>query len=260
KQVRTVTAELGARGRLGVVRWNASLFRGENHNDILFVADDLSGFGYFKNFGRTRREGAELGVSGEWGPFSAGASYTYLRATYRTEEVVGGAGNSSNETGPGFEGEIEIERGDRIPLVPKHLFKVQAAWQVTEAFSLSADMLASSGVYARGNENNEHEPDGVFYLGPGKTKAYAVFNAGAEWTPLPALKLFVQVNNLFDARYETAAQLGATGFTDSGAFIARPFATPVVDGERPVRNATFFAPGAPRMVWAGVRYRFGGAR
>ena len=71
------------------------------------------------------------------------------------------------------------------------------------------------------------------------------------------MKLFVQVTNVFDARYETAAQLRATGFTDTGAFIARPFSGPIVGGERPVRSATFYAPGAPRMIWAGVRYQFG---
>lgn len=258
KQVRTVTGELGVRGRVAGLAWNAGLFRADNHNDILFVANDVSGFGYFRNFGRTRREGAELGVDGEWGPFSAGASYTYLHATYRTAETVGGAGNSTNDTGPGFEGDIDIAPGDRIPLVPQHLFKAQAAWAITDAFGINADILASSGVYARGNENNAHQPDGVFYLGPGKTKGYAVVNAGADWRPLPALKLFVQVRNVFDAKYATAAQLGATGFTDTGAFIARPFATPVIDGERPVRNATFYAPGAPRMVWVGLRFAFGG--
>jgi hypothetical protein len=32
-----------------------------------------------------------------------------------------------------------------------------------------------------------------------------------------------QVNNLFDRQYYTATQLGPTGFTDQGAFIARSF-------------------------------------
>ena len=74
--------------------------------------------------------------------------------------------------------------------------------------------------------------------------------------PRPGSKLFLQVNNLFDTQYYTAAQLGPTGFTDNGNFVARPFATPVIDGERPLVHATFYAPGAPRMIWAGVRYTF----
>ena len=257
KAVRTLTGELGARGHWRGLSWTAGLFRADNDDDILFVADDISGFGYFKNFGKTRRQGLELGVDGRWGAVSAGANYTWLDATYRSAETVGGAGNSTNDVGPGFEGGIQIAPGDKIPLVPEHLFKAQAAWEVTETLSLSADLQAASGVYARGNENNAHRPDGVFYLGPGKTRGYAVVNVGADWRPMPALKLFVQVSNLFDADYETAAQLGATAFTDSGAFIARPFAGPVIGGERPVRSATFFAPGAPRMIWAGLRYDFG---
>ena len=257
KQVRTRTAEVGLRGVFGGVSWNAGLFRADNAEDILFVADDVSGFGYFKNFGRTRRQGAELGLDGRWGALSAGANYTWLNATYRSAETVGGAGNSANDVGPGFQGDIDIAPGDHIPLVPEHLFKANLVWDVTGQLALSADLQAASGVYARGNENNAHKPDGVFYLGPGKTRDYAVLNLGGDWRPTQAIKLFVQVTNVLDARYETAAQLGATGFTDTGAFVARPFATPVINGERPVRSATFFAPGAPRMIWAGVRYQFG---
>lgn len=256
-QVRTRTAELGARGTLAGATWSAGVFRVDNHDDILFVADDVSGFGYFKNFGRTRRDGVELSADGEWGPVAIGASYTYLRATYRTAEAVSGGGNSANDAGPGLDGDIVISPGDRIPMIPRHLFKAQLSWEVSEAIGLTADMLAASGVYARGNENNAHQPDGVFYLGPGRTKGYAVLNLGADWRPTKALKLFVQVKNVFDARYETAAQLGATGFTDTGAFVARPFGAVVINGERPIRNATFFAPGAPRMIWAGIRYSFG---
>lgn len=257
KQVRTRTAEVGARGAVRGLNWNAGLFRADNHNDILFVADDISGFGYFKNFGATRREGAELSVDGKRGPVSASASYTYLNATYLTAETVGGAGNSTNDAGPGFDGNIIVEPGNRIPLVPAHLFKAQLGWNVTDELSVSADMLASSGVYARGNENNNHQADGVYYLGPGRTKGYAVLNVGVDYRPIKPIKLFVQVTNVFNTEYETAAQLGATGFNDAGAFVARPFAGPVIDGERPVRNATFYAPAAPRMIWAGVRYQFG---
>jgi outer membrane receptor protein involved in Fe transport len=63
-----------------------------------------------------------------------------------------------------------------------------------------------------------------------------------------------QVTNLFDRRYYTAGQLGLLGFTDSGSFIARPF--PAVDGEFPLRHATFYAPGAPIRMWIGMRFKF----
>jgi outer membrane receptor protein involved in Fe transport len=255
-QVVTKTFEAGARGKLAGWDWSAGVFRADNHDDILFVADDQASFGYFKNFGQTRRQGVELGVDGAVGPVRLSGHYTRLDATYETEEEVGGAGNSSNDAGPGFEGDIEIEPGDRIPLVPRNIFKAEAIWDVSEQISFNADMVAVSGVVARGNENGGHRPDGVYYLGPGETDAYAVFNLGAEYRPTDRAKVVLQVNNLFDTEYETAAQLGATGFTDTGAFIARPFSGPIVDGERPVRSATFYAPGAPRSVWMSLRYRF----
>jgi outer membrane receptor protein involved in Fe transport len=69
-----------------------------------------------------------------------------------------------------------------------------------------------------------------------------------------AIQLVVQINNIFDRRYATAAQLGATGLTSDGTFIARPF--PAVNGEFPLQRATFVAPGAPRAFWIGTRIAF----
>lgn len=258
KQVVAKTLEVGVRGIApGGLQWNLGLFRAVNSDDILFVADDQSGFGYFKNFGKTRRQGVEAGLRGQIGIVSFGANYTYLEATYQSMETFNGAGNSSNDgPGPGFSGNITVQPGNRIPLVPSNLGKVFADFAITPQISLGVDMQAVSGSYARGNENNQHQPDGVYYLGPGKTPGYAVFNLGADYRPAPGLRFFVQINNLFNTQYYTAAQLGATGFTDAGNFIARPFASPVIGGERPLVNATFFAPGAERMIWAGVRYTF----
>ncbi len=65
----------------------------------MFVADDTSGFGYFTNFGRTRRQGGELGLNAKLGAFDVGANYTFLDATYRSAEEVAGEGNSTNEEG-----------------------------------------------------------------------------------------------------------------------------------------------------------------
>ncbi len=257
RQVVTRTFEAGVRGVFAdAFAWNIGAFRADNRDDIMFVADDTAGFGYFKNFGKTRREGIELGVQGRVGRFSIGSNYTFLDATYRSDEAVGGEGNSSNEEGPGFEGTIDIEPGDRIALIPCHLFKAFVQWEIAPQFSTNVDLIASAGSFARGNENNEHEPEAPFYLGPGKTGGYTVVNLGAEYRPVAALKLFAQVNNLFDRQYYTAAQLGPTGFNAAGNFVARPFAGPIVNGERPLLGSTFVAPGAPRSYWVGVGYSF----
>ena len=257
-QVVTNTFEAGIRGSLsGPFKWNVGIFRADNRHDIMFVADDTSGFGYFRNFGKTRRRGVELGAAGHVGDWQFGANYTLLDATYRSSEALLGEGNSSNEEGAGFEGTIDIEPGNHIPLIPRHMFKAFAQWQILPQWSATADFMAVSGSYARGNENNEHEPDGVFYLGRGRSGGYGVVNLGLEFKPVNALTMFAQVNNLLDHRYYTAAQLGSTGFDAAGNFVARPFAGPIVDGERPITGSTFFAPGAPRAWWFGARYAFG---
>lgn len=265
RQVVARTVEAGLRGALGAAgetRWNVGVFRTDNRDDILFVADNAAGFGYFKNFGQTRRQGLEAGFHTRWGAFTLGGNYTLLDATYRSAEVVNGASNSRNsenaEEGlPGVEGTIEIEPGQQMTGQPRHILKLYAEAQIGTDFSVGLDFHGTSRSLARGNENGEHEPDGVYYLGPGHSPGYGVFNLSAAWRPSGGLKLFVQVNNLFDRRYSTAAQLGPAGFDADGHFVARPFPANA-EGEYPLRHSTFYAPGAPRTVWLGLRYSFGG--
>ncbi|MBL8191504.1 MAG: TonB-dependent receptor [Acidobacteria bacterium] len=256
QQVVTRTFEAGLRsGQESRVNWSFGWFRAENRNDILFVASEQTGFGYFKNFGKTRRQGVEADLNTRIWRFGLGGGYTYLDATYQSEEEVNGESNSSSDAeAPGLEGLIEIEPGAKIPLIPQHMFKLFADLQATKKFSLNFGVLALSSAFARGNENNEHEPDGTYYLGEGRSPGYAVANFGARYELNRHVELFARVNNLFDNRYFTAAQLGSTGFTAEGNFIARPF--PAVDGEYPVQHATFLAPGAPRAAWAGIRLKF----
>ena len=256
QQVVTRTFEAGIRGgQESRVSWNLGWFRGENRNDILFVASQQTGFGYFKNFGKTRRQGMEADINTRIWRLNVGGGYTFLDATYQSVEEVNGESNSSSDAqAPGLEGLIEIEPGAKIPLIPQHMFKLFADLQATKKFSLNFGVLALSSAYARGNENNEHEPDGIYYLGEGKSPGYAVANFGARYELNRHLEMFVRVNNLFDKRYYTAAQLGPTGFTAQGNFIARPFAA--VNGEFPLQHATFLAPGAPRAAWGGIRLKF----
>jgi outer membrane receptor protein involved in Fe transport len=257
-QVVTRTFETGARGMYQRIAWNAGFFTAANRDDILFVLAEQTGFGYFRNFGKTRRQGFEAGVRGRAGPTTFGLGYTLLDATFESEETVNGESNSSNDRAqdgePGLEGAIEITPGDRLPLVPKHQFKAFADIGVTSRLALDVNLIAMSGSYARGNENNSHEPDDEFYLGAGSTDGYAIVNLGARYQLTRWLQIIGQINNLFDTEYSTAAQLGPAGFTSSGDFVARPF--PPVDDEFPLRHTTFLAPGAPFRAWAGVRVRF----
>ena len=257
-QVVTRTVEAGIRGASGRVAWNAGFFHGQNRDDILFVTSEQTGFGYFRNFGETRRQGVELGARSRFGRVALNAGYTFLDATFQSDETVNGEGNSTNDAAlggrPGVEGAITVEPGDRLPLIPRYVFKVSADVDATPRLSVDISLLAASGVYARGNENNDHESDGLYYLGGGSTDAYAVVNAGAHYRLTKWLQAVGQVNNIFDREYATAAQLGPAGFTSSGTFVARPL--PAVNGEFPLRHTTFLAPGAPIRAWIGVRARF----
>ena len=256
EQVVAHTWETGIRsGTKESVNWSGSYFFAENTNDILFVTSTQSGFGYFKNFGKTRRQGFEASLSGTvFEKVTIGGGYTFLDATFQSSEEISGAGNSSNEEGPGFEGTIEVEPGDRLPLTPRHILKAFVDYRALPRLSFDLGLVAVSSSLARGNENNEHQPDGTYYVGPGKAAGYGVVNAGARYAIHPKLELVAELTNLFNKRYATAAQLGSTGFTDTGNFIARPL--PAVNGEFPVVGGTFFAPGAPRMFSVGTRVKF----
>lgn len=255
----TRTFEAGIRGGYeGRFNWSAGWFRAQNQNDILFVSSTQTGFGYFKNFGQTRRQGAEVNGSAQLRRLSIGGGYTFLDATYRSKETVAGSSNSVNEAAlwgkPGLEGTIDIQPGDRIPLVPHHLLKAYAALQATKQFSIDLNLVAASTSFARGNENNLSRPDGQYYLGPGTSPGYGIVNLGARYQVHPRLQLFAQVNNLFNRHYYTGTQLGPTGFDEAGNFIARPL--PPVNGEYPLVHATFYAPGAPLGAWVGLRFKF----
>ena len=153
-----------------------------------------------------------------------------------------------------MEGTIQVQPGDRIPLIPQHVFKAFAALQATKKFSVDLDFLAASTSYARGNENNLSKPDGVYYLGPGTSPGYGVLNLGGRYQIHRRVEVFAQVNNVLDHHYYTGAQLGPTGFTAQGTYIARPLQP--IDGNFPVVHATFYAPGAPIGAWGGLRVRF----
>jgi outer membrane receptor protein involved in Fe transport len=200
----------------------------------------------------------EASTSLRLGRVTLGGGYTLLDATFQSEEEVNGTGNSTNEEAedgtPGVEGTIEIEPGNRIPLIPRHMVKAYADIRATSRLSLDFSAVGISRAFARGNENNLHEPDGRYYLGEGSTPGYGVANAGARYQVHPKAEIFVQTNNLFDRRYYSAAQLGPTGFTASGAYVARPF--PAINRQFPVQQSAFLAPGAPRAAWAGLRLRF----
>lgn len=268
QQVVTDTWEAGLRGRPELpfaknVTWNAGLFQSVNHNDILFVSSVALGTGYFQNFGKTRRRGGDANLDGRIGRVAWGLDYTYLDATYQSDEVLDGIANNTSDSAlsgfPGLDGNIYVHPGNRIPLVPKQSGKAHAEYQATRRLAFDLSEVANSSSYARGNENNAYKTDGLYYLGPGVTPGYAVTNFRAHYDLSRRFQILVQIDNLFNKEYYTGAQLADTAYNAQGAVSTRPFAaytTGPFAGSYPGQAVTFFAPGAPRRVWAELRVKF----
>ena len=255
-QVVTRTFDAGLRSsQEGRLNWKLGGFRASNRNDILFVASDQTGFGYFRNFGRTLRQGIEAELNARIWRLVLGNSYTRLDATFASPETVNGESNSSNNgQEPGLEGSIAISPGSRIPLIPRDIYKFHADLQATSSMTVNFGLQAQSRSIARGNENNLHRPDGQYYLGEGHSPGFLVAQAGIRFSIGRHIEPYTRISNLFNRRYSTAAQLGPRAFNPEGVFEARPFAVND-DGEYPLRHSTFLAPGAPRGIWGGIRLR-----
>jgi outer membrane receptor protein involved in Fe transport len=266
QQVVTDTWEAGVRGKSEVLpglSWNAGMFQSTNHNDILFVSSVALGTGYFQNFARTRRQGWDASLDGRVGRVTWGFDYTFLEATYQSDAVLNGAANNTSDTAlsgyPGLDGNIYVHPGNRIPLIPKQSGKAHAEYQATKRLALEISEVAVSSSYARGNENNAYKADGVYYLGPGVSPGYSVTNFRAHYDLTRRFQLAVQIDNLFDKKYYTGAQLADTAFNAQGAVVTRPF-SPYASGPQagnyPAQAVAFFAPGAPRRGWVELRIKF----
>lgn len=323
KQVVTKTWETGIRGSLGSnMKWNAGVFHSRNENDIMFVSAGSTSSGYFKNFGETKRQGFEGGFSGKVDNFSFGANYTFIDATYQSEETVGGNFNSSAEvtevdrlstsgitsaTASAITStsntnlltptarQIHVEKGDKIPLIPRNIMKAFAVYDINENWSLGGDAIFMGGQYARGNENNKHKSGSVTYdcqeaadddfqtyiksatpgspalANPGSpniTQCNTNNNSGSFLNPgkIAGYAVF----NMFSS-YKIDKEW--TLFARVNNIFDREFYTAAQLGGDPFSNNqiatsasqanrsttigdTFVAPGAPRSGWVGIRWDF----
>jgi hypothetical protein len=137
-------------------------------------------------------------------------------------QAVNGRSNSTNDSvlagQPGLDDNIHIAPGDYIPQMPRNIFKLYGQYRLSSKFAAEMDVLAVGSSFARGNENNLDQPDGVFYLGSGKSAGYGVTNVGARYQIAPRIQLFVQLNNLLEKHYATGAQLSTTPFDNNDPF------------------------------------------
>jgi outer membrane receptor protein involved in Fe transport len=143
-------------------------------------------------------------------------------------------------------------------MIPKQTGKAYLDFQATRKLVIMLNEVIASSSYARGNENNAYTADGVYYLGPGVSPGYAITNFRAHYDLTKRLQLGVQVDNLFNHEYYTAAWISNTILTGQGAIQTLPFpayANGPYAGSAPVQSATFFSPGAPRRAWVELRLK-----
>jgi outer membrane receptor protein involved in Fe transport len=248
EQVVSQTFELGARGRLGDgLQWSAAAYRSNNTDDILFVSTSATGTsaGYFTNFGKTRRQGIELGLGGAWRWLTWSANYAYVDATFQNSACLLSPNNSTAGTNPACGGDdILVSSGDYIPGIPKNQFNLNLQFAVSSKFTIGANVLAYSSQYAVGNENNQHQSNSGS-LGSGQTESYALLNLTASYRFAPRWEIFAKVDNLFNKKYTTGATLAENPFDAAGVFQTN---------SDNWASETFFAPGAPLAAWIGIRF------
>ncbi len=245
KPVLSTTIESGVRGKLGAnTNWSAAVFRTNLRDDLQFVSRSGTALntGYFQNVGSTRRQGLELGGSSKLGatrPVTLVANYSFIDATFQSGFNAASLSNSQADAN----GAISVRPGDRIPNIARHTLKLRADWAFmpnSPHWRLVGQMQAASGVFARGDENNQDSN--------GRVPGYGVFNLQLHGEISPGWQFFARVDNVFNRRYANFGVLGQNVFTGAG----RSF-----DGEHP-RNEQFRGYGMPRGVWVGMQFNFGG--
>lgn len=218
------TAELGLRGQGnyygGRYTWGAGLFRTMSEDDILPITSD-TGRIYFVNAGDTLRQGVELSATYETSRWNVYGSYAFVDATLDAC------------TNPGLDGECAfLESGDRLPGIPRHIFKAGFEYWLTHKWKFGADLVAASNSPYFPNEVSDEEGLNAFL--PGYTRV----DLHTSYDITDNIQIYGLVKNLFNQRYglygtyfeaeevsELDEALGGPGFTDSRTMSpAMPFA------------------------------------
>jgi outer membrane receptor protein involved in Fe transport len=232
------TMELGARGRIAqATTWSAAVYRTDLDDDIEFTSSGGAvNAGFFRNVGKTRRQGVELAATTHHGPVAVDLRYNHIDATFRSTFSAFAPNNSSADDN----GAITVNPGNRIPGIPADSFKMRVEYE-RGPFQIGAGLIAASSQYAHGDENNSDINGNV----PG----YAVVNLDARYEVTRQLAIFALVSNLFDKQYYNFAVLGENFFTGPDRSFGPALGIDAVPEQ-------FRAIGAPRGIWIGLRYNF----
>lgn len=180
---RSTTIELGAKGFAGkYAHYDAALFSTNVRDELVpFEIPNSNGRRYFRNAGRTRRRGAEIGAELSSGPWSLMSAYSYSDFRFVSFTSAG-----------------VVYDGNTIPGVPKH------HWQ--SALKLS-DRIGFAVIEGEGATHVLLD-DANSTTGPGY--AVANFRIGTSAIPrMPRVSVTAGVQNVFDRHYAASIAVNA---------------------------------------------------
>ena len=242
KQVVSRTIEAGMRWQ-GTAGASAALsaYRTINTDDILFLSSGASQQGYFSNVARTRHQGVDLSAQRQLGAWSAHMSYSYLDAAYDAAgDLFTGARN------------VQVAKGTRIAGLPRQTLKLGIDWKAAARLTVGADFSAVSNLVSQGNEDGlraDPQPGQPSPQADWSIRGYALLGLHASYRPAAGWEWYARINNAANRRYENYGALAVDMFPNGR--LLQP-----ADGAVQPSLSRFVAPGAPRSVVAGLRYRF----
>jgi iron complex outermembrane recepter protein len=223
------TGEVGARWVTSRVDVSASAYTTSVRDDIFLFPYEEEGEpegstidGYFANVDRTRRAGVELASRAFVGAHSLYARWALTRATFQTSGVeIFSIREVAGE-------ENEVERGDRLPLVPDQTAAAGASLALPAGVSLGIDGRYTGRRWLRGDEANDTAP----------LAGYTLWDLRLGWR-VGHWEVTGVVRNALDRQHATFGTFNLNQGADDAL-------------ER------FLTPGRPRTVQLGVRRSFGG--
>jgi iron complex outermembrane receptor protein len=232
KQVVGHTYEAGIRGSLnfgpdyGKLAWSLSAFHTRSDDDIITVASQLPGRGFFQNVAATLRQGIEAGLNYKQERWTAYANYTLIDATFQATQLL----SSPNNPRADANGNILVTPGDHLPVVPQYRFKAGAEYAVTDKWKVGADLNVVGSQYLFGDQSNQNP----------EIPAYWVVNAHTSYQINKNVEAFGLVQNLFNQHYYAF-----------GTFF-RTDALPYLN----LTDPRTFTPGMPLAAYAGLRAKW----
>jgi len=235
KQVVSKTVEAGLRGtkelNIGTLGWKVGGFRATNYDDIAAVpVPDRTGFGFFANVGRTRRQGLEAEVSIKSPTLQFQASYAFLDARFLDALTIG-----SDSPFADANGHIHVSPGNQLPAIPRHRVKIGIDYAVTDVWKVGGNALFVSSQYLVGDESNQFA----------NLPSYTVFNLHTSYQVTKNIQLYGRVDNVFDKRYATY-----------GRFFDREALPNFTNGGNDFADPRSLSPARPRAFYAGMRVTF----